>query len=66
MGRDINLSKLNKEVLGTTPENLGDFKWQMEVGAKIRGKFGVKKGNDILRSIAEINGNCKLPFYGRD
>ena len=37
-----------------------------EMGAKIRGKYGIRKGNEIIRSIAETKDKCKYPLYGRD
>lgn len=35
------------------------------LGAEIRGKYGVERGNDIIRSIAEAKDGCKYPFYGK-
>lgn len=35
-------------------------------GAKIRGKYGIKKGNEIIKKIAEVKDNCKYPLYGKD
>lgn len=35
-------------------------------GAKIRGKYGIKKGNEIIKKIAEINDGCKYPLYGKN
>lgn len=37
-----------------------------EMGAKIRGMYGTKKGNDIIRTMAENHDNCKYPLCGRD
>ena len=37
-----------------------------EIGAKIRGKYGIHRGNDIIRSIAEAKDGCKYPLWGRD
>ena len=37
-----------------------------EIGAKIRGKYGTERGNDIIRTMAESRDNCKYPLFGRD
>lgn len=37
-----------------------------EKGAEIRGKYGTKKGNEIIRTIAETKGNCKYPLFGHE
>ncbi len=37
-----------------------------EMGAEIRGKYGTKEGNDIIRTMAESRDNCKYPLWGRD
>ena len=36
-----------------------------EQGAKIRGIYGTKKGNDIIRTMAEMKDNCKYPLWGK-
>ena len=41
-------------------------KLNREHGAEIRGKYGTKKGNDIIRSIAEQKDGCKYPLFGKD
>ena len=37
-----------------------------ETGAKIRGKYGTCRGNEIIRSMAEAKDGCKYPLWGRD
>ena len=36
-----------------------------EYGARIRGTYGEKRGNDIIRQIAEERDHCKYPLFGR-
>lgn len=36
-----------------------------EFGAKIRGEYGIHRGNEIIRSIAEAKDGCKYPLWGR-
>ena len=35
-----------------------------EMGAEIRCKYGIERGNDIIRTMAEIRDNCKYPLWG--
>jgi hypothetical protein len=37
-----------------------------ERGAEIRGKYGTKRGNEIIRTMAELKDDCKYPLWGRD
>lgn len=37
-----------------------------EYGAQIRGRMGVDKGNDFIRSLAEKTDGVKYPMFGRD
>lgn len=37
-----------------------------ECGAELRGKYGEKMGNDIIRTMAEMKDNCKYPLWGKD
>lgn len=37
-----------------------------EMGAKIRGMYGIKRGNDIIRTMAEVKDGCKYPLWGKD
>lgn len=47
-----------------TGDNLRDSNWQRDVGAKLRGKYGVDRGNSLIRSVAEGNDRCRYPYYG--
>ena len=35
------------------------------LGAKIRGKYGVDKGNKMIKEFAEKQDKCKYPLYGK-
>lgn len=48
-----------------TGSDLSDSNWQMSVGAKIRGRYGVERGNDMIRSVAQANDRRGYPMYGR-
>lgn len=37
-----------------------------EYGAKIRGEYGIKRGNQIIKSMAEAKDGCKYPLWGKD
>lgn len=37
-----------------------------EIGAELRGEYGIHRGNEIIRSIAESSDNCKYLLWGRD
>lgn len=37
-----------------------------EMGAKLRGEFGIRKGNEIIRSMAEVKDRCKYPLWCKD
>lgn len=37
-----------------------------ECGAKIRGEYGVKRGNQIIKAMAEAKDGCKYPLWGKD
>ena len=37
-----------------------------EHGAKIRGEYGVKRGNQIIKAMAENKDGCKYPLWGKD
>lgn len=37
-----------------------------EMGAEIRGKYGTRRGNEIIRSMAETKDGCKYPLFGKD
>lgn len=55
---------MNKDLLKIKPTDLSSSEWQLSVGAQVRGQYGTKNGNDLIRSMAEFNGKCKLPSYG--
>lgn len=37
-----------------------------EMGAKLRGEYGIRRGNDIIRSMAEAKEGCKYLLWGRE
>ena len=37
-----------------------------EMGAELRGKYGTRRGNEIIRSMAEAKDRCEYPLWGRD
>lgn len=37
-----------------------------EYGAQIRGRMGVDRGNDFIRSLAEKADGVKYPLFGRE
>lgn len=37
-----------------------------EMGAKLRGEYGIRKGNEIIRFMAEAKDRCKYPLWSRD
>lgn len=36
------------------------------MGAKLRGEYGIHRGNEIIRSIAEAKDRCKYSLFGRN
>lgn len=38
---------------------------QSGLGAKIRGKYGLNKGNKIIKEFAEKQDRCKYISYGK-
>ena len=37
-----------------------------EMGAKLRGEYGTRRGNEIIHSRAEAKDGRKYPLWGRD
>ena len=37
-----------------------------EMGDKLRGKYGIRRGNEIIRFMAEAKDGCKYPLWGRE
>ena len=37
-----------------------------EIGAKLRGEYGIRRGNEIIRLMAEAKDGCKYLLWGRN
>ena len=50
--KDEVILRFVKEILSVN--DINNWKWQNSIGAEIRGRLGIEKGNEFIKKIREV------------